>query len=179
MPGRHVYYQLNSYLAHNQQSRQQYQVQPEVVWDIREPSDNARGATTGRRISSRVRQQFATNPPCADFRIACGIFPSKSWYIEIHKRSGVTVGDVLDGLYSGLRHRISKTEWTYMAHTTQSRVAEAFYDRQRRSKDPRYEHQAGLRRIDYMLRSSSFVGLSPSPEYPNTWMLTTRRINRH
>lgn len=170
---------LNNVLSFNPQSRHSTHVHPYLYWDLRNPAESARSADTGHKISPRVRAHFATNPPVKVFRITCGLFPSSSWNIDISNPHGVTVDDVLRGLHQGLRRRISSSEWARIPRQNQSRVAEAFYDRQRHSSDPQYEHSSGVRRIDWLLKHSSFVGLSPSVEQPYTWTLTTRRINSH
>ncbi|EJC99224.1 uncharacterized protein FOMMEDRAFT_148768 [Fomitiporia mediterranea MF3/22] len=170
---------LHHSLAFNPQSTHRYQVEPALLWDLRFPADYARLASMrDRRVPSSVAVQYATSPPVPIFRITCGIFPYREWTIEVRNSRGVTVGDVLNALYRELRHRVSNTEWTAAPRTHQARVAETFYTRCRRSADPRYEQRAGVRRIDWLLKSTVFVGLTPSVERAYTWTLTTKRADK-
>ena len=98
-------------------------------------------------------------------------------------RVGALVGeghmaDVLDALYKTLRHRVTREEWASAPRAHQARIAESFYARVRASRDPKYEERAGVRRIDWLLKSAAFVGLTPSVERGYTWTLTTKRVEK-
>lgn len=170
---------LHQALAFNPQDRHRYHVDPALLWDLKQGPEYSRLATApDRYISKRIRSQYATQPPVPVFRVTCGIFPHNGWEIEVRNPLGVTVEDVLIELYRGLRHRISNKEWEQTPRQHQARVAEAFYERTRHSRDPTYEHSQGVRRIDWLLRSTAFVGLTPSVEYPYTWTLTIKRVGK-
>ncbi|THG93426.1 hypothetical protein EW145_g8378 [Phellinidium pouzarii] len=152
-------------LAFNPQSAHSSYVEPMLFWDTRYPSDYARfPGSHGHRLPAHVASQHATSPPVPIFRIVCGLFPHRAWSVEAHNSRGVTVGDVLSALHRALRHR--------------ARVAEAYYARCRASADPAYEQRAGVRRIDWLLKSTGFVGLTPSVERGYTWSLTTKRAEK-
>ncbi|KAL5522976.1 hypothetical protein ACEPAF_1243 [Sanghuangporus sanghuang] len=172
-------FRLHYALAFDAQSPHRYHVEPALLWDLRYPPEYARLASArDRRLSSSVTSQYATSPPVPIFRVTCGIFPYRNWTIEVHNSRGVTVGDVLNALYRELRHRVNSAEWNGAPRTHQARVAEAFYGRSRRSADPRHEQHAGVRRIDWLLKSTAFVGLTPSVERGYTWTLTTKRADK-
>ena len=170
---------LHHALAFNAQSPHRYHVEPTLLWDLRYSPDYARlSSAPDRRLSSSVKAQYATNPPVPIFRVTCGILPYRDWTIEVHNSRGVTVGDVLNALYRELRHRVNSAEWNGAPRPHQARVAETFYSRSRRSPDPRYEQRAGVRRVDWLLKSTVFVGLTPSVERGYTWQLTTKRADK-
>lgn len=170
---------LHHALAFNPQSTHRYHIEPSLLWDVRYPADYARLASSrDRRLSPSITSQFATSPPVPIFRITCGIFPYREWTVEVRSARGVTVGDVLSALYRELRHRVTSAEWNGAPRSHQARVAEAFYARGRKAADPRYEQRAGVRRIDWLLKSTVFVGLTPSVERAYTWTLTTKRAEK-
>ncbi|KIJ29188.1 hypothetical protein M422DRAFT_137610, partial [Sphaerobolus stellatus SS14] len=117
-------------------------------------------------LSSRDRALPATNPPSSYLTIACEEFP---WVIDIRPSSSssspyVTVGDVLDGVYRGLRHHVSTAEWENASPNTQDRVRESYHRRCKRTqthRDREVESKNGLRRIDWLGKSTMFMGLMP------------------
>ncbi|KAI5116456.1 hypothetical protein M0805_005869 [Coniferiporia weirii] len=166
-------------LAFNPQSTHSSYVEPGLLWDVRYSPDYARLASRAQRLPAHIAAQHATSPPVPFFRIACGLFPhSRAWNVEAHNARGVTVGDVLSALHRALRRRVSPAEWAAAPRAHQARVAEAFYARVRASADPAYEQRAGVRRVDWLLRSTGFVGLAPSVERGYTWTLTLRRADK-
>ena len=183
---------LHHALAFNPQRRHGYSIEPYLIWDVRYPPTYA--SHDRYRLSSSMLNQPATNPPVPVFRIVCGLLPHRSWSVEVVPRHGrvVTVGDVLDALYSGLRHRVSGSEWAEASRSHQARVAEAFYSRARTTsymysrgkgeKERAYyeekEKSAGVRRVDWLVRSTVFVGLTPSVERAYTWTLTLKRAEK-
>jgi len=166
---------MHGALAFSPQSRQAYQTVPEIHWDIRASPQHARSSASGHHLPSSLRAAFATRPALPALCITCGLFPSADWTIVVQNPSGVTVDDILTQLYQTMRKRISGKEWARLGKSQQAVVAEAFHRRTRASSDPNYEHTQGVRRIDWLLSSTQFVGLTPSPEAPLTWTLTTKR----
>lgn len=183
---------LHQALAFNPQSQHNYHVSPLLHWDIRLPppfgrlSGSPRHSHTG--LPPHVLAQPATNPPVPLFRITMGVLPAQ-WTIEVRNSRGVTVGDVLDNIYKGLRHRVSSSEWRSAPRSHQVRVGDAYYARCKMvfekygggrtgEKEKRYEERAGVRRVDWLVKSSCFVGLTPSVERGYTWTLTTKRVEK-
>lgn len=169
---------MHGALAFAPQNRQTYHTVPEINWDIRTSPGHARNASDGHHLPSALRRAFATRPALPAIRITCGLFPSSEWAIVVQNPSGVTVDDVLTTLFQTMRKRISSKEWARLGERQRAMVADAFHRRTRASSDPNYEHGQGVRRIDWLLSSTQFVGLTPSPEAPLTWTLTTKRT-RH
>lgn len=150
---------------------------PFILWDLRNHDGRAIVANTGRIISSsdEVRLLHATSPPAQAFRITCDLFPTRSWDINVSNPRGVKVGDILIGLYQGLQRQMKRSEWVRVRREDQDRVAEAFYDRHGRRLLSNHLC-SGVRRIDWLLKRSLFVGFLPSDNDPYTWVLITRRI---
>ncbi|KAH8105775.1 hypothetical protein DFH11DRAFT_1509818 [Phellopilus nigrolimitatus] len=175
---------LHYALAFNPQSTHSYHVAPSLLWDVRLPPEHARLASSPHsRIPSSVLAQPATSPPVPILRIACGLLPHRAWAVEVHSSStrpggAVSVGDVLAALHAELRHRVAPAEWRAAPRAHQARVAAAFYARVRAAADPAREQRAGVRRVDWLLSSTVFVGLTPSVERGYTWTLTTKRADK-
>jgi len=169
---------LHCLLAFQPTSRQSCQTRPELLWDLKDaPQLAARIASAPHEpLPYANRIEFATSPPLPVLHITCGLFPF-DWPIEVRNDNGVNVGDVLEAIYKSLRHGIAKEDWANTSETQRKRVAEAFYERSRRSADPRYEHSQGVRRVDWLLRHTVFVGLSPAMDGTHTWSLTTKRAD--
>lgn len=151
----------------------------ELIWDLRfSPTHSRLTASPRYSPSSSSTTQFATAPALTSLRIRCGLFPFDEWTIHVQNPQGVTVDDVFAAIYKNLRRGVSKVEWDTFTRTQQTRVAEAFYERSRRSSDPKHEHNSGVRRIDFLLKNTTFIGLSPSLEEAFTWNLVTGRRER-
>ncbi len=169
---------MHGALAFAPQNRQSYHTVPEIHWDIRASPSHARSAADGHHLPSALRRAFATRPALPALYITCGLFPSADWGVVVQNPSGVTVDDVLTQLYQTMRKRISGKEWARLGKQQQAVVADAFHRRTRASPDPNYEHTQGVRRIDWLISSTQFVGLTPSTEAPLTWTLTTKRAKQ-
>ncbi|TDL22711.1 hypothetical protein BD410DRAFT_722311 [Rickenella mellea] len=166
---------LHALLSFSPTSQQNSRTLPPLIWDLKHPPATARPASDPRHhVSPRLFAQHATSPPTQFFRITSGLFPY-SWHIDIQNPHGVTVGDVLEGIFKFLRRGVDKYEFANASRTQSARVAESFYARVQRSHDPRYEQSQGVRRIDWLLKHTMFVGLTPSLDAPHTWTLTMKR----
>ena len=166
---------LHHVLSFSAQNVNACYVLPRLRWDLKHPPVFAQFATDPiQRIPSNILDSFATSPPVSLFTIECGLFPSLDWLIEVEKPDGVTVKDVLSGLYKSLRRRITPNEYALVPETQRKRIADSFYRRVRESPDPSHEQGRGVRRVDWLLKHTVFVGLTPSPEGPLTWTLTTK-----
>jgi len=120
----------------------------------------------------------AVYPPLSFMRIKCPLLP---WPIDVHPdaRSGstvVTVGNVLEAIYSALRHRVSEAEWRAASPETQQRVRHAYLRRCKRQQSHTkraYEESQGLRRIDWLVMNTAFQGLTPGKS-PDRWVMHLR-----
>lgn len=171
-------FKLHQALATPFASLQTTSVQPEILWDMRFSPQHSLLRATYTSIPDHVLRAHATSPPAAFFRITCGLFGSQTWNIDIHNSRGVTVRDVLVELYKGLRKRVEWSEWNGRSHSQQAYMADAFHKRIKLTADPTRERSKGVRRIDWLLQNTGFVGLQRSYDDPYTWTLVTRRNGR-
>ncbi|KLO11648.1 hypothetical protein SCHPADRAFT_830737 [Schizopora paradoxa] len=153
-------------------------VHPEILWDMRFSPQHSILKATQTTIPDHVLRAYATTPPVAFLRITSGLFGSHTWNVDVHNSRGVTVRDVLAELYKSLRKRVEWAEWNGRGHSQQVYMADAFHKRIKLSADPTRERSKGVRRIDWMLQNTVFVGLQRSYEDPFTWTLVTKRNGR-
>ncbi len=153
-------------------------VHPEITWDMRFSPQHSLLRATYTSLPDHVLRAHATSPPVAFFRITCGLFGSNTWNVDIRNSRGVTVRDVLAELYKSLRNRVEWAEWDSRSHSQQAYMADAFHKRTRLSADSTRERLKGVRRIDWLLHNTVFVGLQRSYEDPYTWSLVTKRNGR-
>ena len=166
---------MHGALSFAPQERQHYRVQHDIIWDIRTSPNHARHASDYHHLSTTIRRALATRPALPVLHITCGVFPLHDWDIEVVNPTGVTVDDVLAQLYHTMRKRITNKEWARLSRQQQSYIAETFSLRTKSSSDPRYEHSQGVRRVDWLMSNTLFVGLTPSTDKPYTWTLTLKR----
>ncbi|KZT33303.1 hypothetical protein SISSUDRAFT_1037131 [Sistotremastrum suecicum HHB10207 ss-3] len=137
---------------------------PRIHYDIAAPPST---------ISSDLSEP-ATIPPTPHLRIACELVP---WTIEVSNTqsvTGVTCANVFEAIYSTLRHRIHPDEWERISPKQREKVSEAYYRRCSRTmvRSEKEEQSRGVRRVDWLLKQTKFIGLSPSFEAKETWVLT-------
>lgn len=113
--------------------------------------------------------QPATHPPLPELVIMCDYLP---WHIVVKPVPSaswspgaphiVTVGDVLHTIHRMLRLAVSEREFTTLPPDSQARVTMAF-DARIAQADPRLratETSKGIKRVDFLMESRSFIGLS-------------------
>lgn len=127
-------------------------------------------------ISSYTLGDPATNPPLPEITLKSESLP---WYIRIvpasSRRSYVTVGDVLDQLYATLRGNITQADWDVLNMNERKNVNWAYEARYRRLRGYEgydKEKASGVKRVDYLLGHSRFLGLSRTRDH-NVWVLNT------
>ncbi|KAJ7688417.1 hypothetical protein B0H17DRAFT_1202966 [Mycena rosella] len=136
-------------------------------------------------LSPRVLAEPATTPSLPCVIITCDYFPGGA-PMAIYPSSSkpgalsyVTVADVLNGIYRGLRRQLRKEELDTMpvSQPYMASVHQAFYSRCRRlarTVDPAAadsEARKGIRLIDLLLGKHTFCGLLPTKENPDVWQL--------
>lgn len=120
----------------------------------------------------------ATNPPMQTIIITCQYFKSK-WDIHIRPAPTssspfVTVDDVLDAMYRGLRLPVHPIEYDGIPPHEASHVNAAYYTRCGRvlDQDARLqEHSKGVKRVDFLMGKNRFMGLAATLSGPETWEL--------
>jgi hypothetical protein len=145
----------------------QFSQSPILNWDISlHPSTIS--------IPRRALAEPATSPPLGRVTLRS---PHMPWSITVTAaRDGcVTVGDVLDTIYSTLRANVSSQEFHALPGTKeQRRVSTAYEQRYRRHSSKGYESEkrGGLRRVDFLMGHNMFAGFSPT-RGPDVWALNT------
>lgn len=121
------------------------------------------------KLSTEQLDAPATNPPTRSMSITCRTIP---WTIEISSSvtngSALTVGDVLGGIYRGLRTKATKNEWNGLSSEERKHVRRAWisrYKRQPSLHDQTYEKNQGLRRVDFLCENLAFKGLTPNTAF--------------
>ena len=158
-------------LNFNQQERQGTRVNPPLTWDLRYPPDMA--TLSHCAIPAAILDSPATQPPVSKFYITCALFPR--WVVDVRNPRGVTVRDVLLAVYDKLRKQVTSHEFQRLPQQQQALIQEAAQWRIRHSRNSEYERSRGIRRIDWLLKTTRFVGLTPSTDAPYTWTLVVKR----
>ncbi|KAF7348968.1 hypothetical protein MVEN_01417700 [Mycena venus] len=103
--------------------------------------------------------------------------PHLPWSIVVpaSNRRYVTVGDVLNAVYSALRVNVTPAE--YSALGTQKLKGQATaayrrrYERLRGHRGYTQEKQQGMKRVDFLMGYNKFQGISPTSRSSNVWQL--------
>ncbi|PBK63339.1 hypothetical protein ARMSODRAFT_1007772 [Armillaria solidipes] len=103
----------------------------------------------------------ATHPHIQRMTVICDAMPY--WPITIGDGSGgLSLGDVLQGLYRMMMWRISRSEWERFPEGDRTAIAKAFARRCRalgNSQLENAERQDGVKRVDLLLGKTMFRGL--------------------
>lgn len=153
-------------------------------YDLSHPPSQATLTSSGSfacELSSSDLNRPATYPPVRKMRVTCSLLP---WPITLYPlsdtRSTLTVGDVLEGLFRFLRKHASGDEWHSADQQTREDVRQAWMRRVRRQqthKDREYERANGLRRIDWLDKTTVFQGLEHI-KGTETWILHVRQAGK-
>ncbi|KAG2154215.1 uncharacterized protein EDB93DRAFT_189445 [Suillus bovinus] len=150
-------------------SGERYHVQVPIEWDVRyHPTRHAE--ITNLPIQSSHLSQFATNPPITKLQLVCDLlFPG--WEIIARNPTGVTVQDVLEAIYETLRGLLRTHEWEGMSLKQRSRIEDIHRARCMASLDPEYTRLAGVRRVDCLLSTTMFAGLTSLVRRRDQWQV--------
>ena len=145
-----------------------------VTWDMRDHQSTV--SHKHHPVSRRTLYEPATYPTLPFLHITSHHLP---WSIEVYasNNSFVTVGDVLSSVYHSLRTNITSSDFnTLLSPNNQRRATRAYEDRYRRQRSVRiYEEQkrGGMKRIDFLMGHTQFLGISNSGRRPEEWQLLT------
>jgi hypothetical protein len=108
-------------------------------------------------------------------KITCARLP---WSITVEPQPGapfVTVSDVLLAIYTSLRRNVLPTEFASLPSASQYAVNDAFQRRYKRlhAGDREIEKSKGLKRVDFLVDKTTFMGLSATQKGPEVWQLHT------
>lgn len=144
-----------------------------MTWDLVDHPSTARH--TYQAISRRVLSEPATFPSTSFLRIDS---PHLPWMVKVYASNGsfVSLADVLDAIYHSLRKNITSQEFDSLPTSDDRRRAtqayEQRYRRQRSSQDYKTEKQGGMKRIDFLMGHTRFLGISNYSRRSGEWSLS-------
>lgn len=128
-----------------------------------------------RHISPRFASEPATYPPTTSMTISSPYLP---WTLHVTPRHGViSVSDVLYAIYGGLRTDIHPQDFERMTRDNQKGVRKAYenrYRRMRSSSDAALEKAKGVKRVDFLMGHTVFMGLTTTSN-PTHWVMITAK----
>ncbi|KDR67766.1 hypothetical protein GALMADRAFT_79446 [Galerina marginata CBS 339.88] len=143
-----------------------------VTWDLLDPTQMI--TRDQRPIPSHTLFEPATNPPLAFVTITSPYIP---WTIEVNAshRPYLTLGDIFNGIYHSLHTQITWSEFNLLpSRNAQRRATRAYewrYRRQQSARVYKHEKRGGMKRIDFLLEHSRFIGISNTCCQPDKWQL--------
>ena len=163
---------------------------PHIMWDISQLPTTAK-RITGNHVIKDVTDKLdniATYPAVARLVVACqvGVAQQLWGHVEVKasRPSGVTVWDVLNGIFEYFQKRVGRRELDRMKEMLgdeqlEVKMADAFYQRILVTPAlPGYELKEGLKRVDCLGDACFFWGLYMSYNDDSTWQLNLGLVNR-
>ncbi|KAF8518256.1 hypothetical protein BU17DRAFT_48831 [Hysterangium stoloniferum] len=145
---------------------------PVILWDVRLPPETIRTSKAPSRNITRLLDQPAVSPPWTFMRLRSSLLP---WIVECTNPAGVTLADVLDGIYDCLRQKIQRDDWRESSEEFQSRLLDAWRRRCQMAgeMDGRAirirEEKRGVCRVDWLLWDYEWLGITRSKSELETW----------
>jgi len=125
-------------------------------------------------LSTRTLREHATTPPLPFLTITSIHLP---WTIKVYASNGVyvTLEDIFDSIYRTLRTNITSAEFNmFSTQDDQRRATRAYEKRYRRLRNTRaYEEEkrGGMKRVDFLMGHTKFLGISNSSRRSDEWQL--------
>ena len=125
-------------------------------------------------LSTRTLHEQATTPPLSFLTISSIHLP---WTIKVYASNGsyVTIEDVFDSIYRTLRTNITSAEFNmFSTQNDQRRATRAYEQRYRRLRNNKaYENEkrGGMKRVDFLMGHTKFLGISNNSHRPDEWQL--------
>jgi len=99
------------------------------------------------------------------------------WGVKVQASNGsyITLEDVLDSIYRTLRVNVTQAEFASLPSSKEQRRATESYERRyRRIRHEglyQEEKRGGMKRVDFFLGRSRFMGLVNNGRRPDEWLL--------
>lgn len=150
-------------------------IPPPLEYDLRLPPATLTSTRFHNNRSMHPFTEAATTPALPFLQITSPYLP---WTIAIHpqpRNRHVTVEDVIHGIHRSLRENITQMEFDLLPTIRDKQKVSQAYERRyqsfrRGSRAYKAEKQGGVKRVDFLRRSTRFMGLSPSAN--GTWVMT-------
>ncbi|KAL0946664.1 hypothetical protein HGRIS_012854 [Hohenbuehelia grisea] len=145
---------------------------PLLKWDLTFPP-SAAGSLTGRPI---IPSDRATSVPLSSITI---LLPHIRWPIKVYasyRGGAITITDILNAIYDTLRENVASSDYHALPRQEQKRVTASYENRYRRIKSNRgyaEEKSQGVKKVDFLMGKTRFMGLSTSGSRPDHWVLHT------
>jgi hypothetical protein len=127
------------------------------------------------RLGAYDLEQPATNPQMTRVRIVCDLVPQ--WPVDVHvsgttltphrrhrpARPYLTLEDLLFAVHASLHRKISHDDWGRLTYAQETEIARAYtrrYKASGSSSEERRQQAEGVKRIDFLLRSTWFKGFT-------------------
>ncbi|KAG6377467.1 hypothetical protein JVT61DRAFT_15273 [Boletus reticuloceps] len=136
-------------------------------WDIRHAPHRA-VRVAGQVVLAHHLTQPATFPGVATLHVISDLL-AEDWAITAHNSNGVTIDDILSATYTALHVPLTQSEWECMSPMQRARIEEVFYARCEASRDFDRARHGGVRRMDCLLHTTVFSGLSSLMYRGNRW----------
>ncbi|KIJ50429.1 hypothetical protein M422DRAFT_777140 [Sphaerobolus stellatus SS14] len=149
---------------------------PRLQWDVRLAPSTARIAKPPYRPLDHYLDQYAIEPAWTFVRLRCDLLP---WIVECSNPRGVTVRDILDGVWDCLREPIDSDDWRESTRDFRERLQEVFELRTKLIGDKegraqrRREEDDGVKRVDWLLWDFEWLGIKKSSDL-ETWDFSFR-----
>jgi hypothetical protein len=148
-----------------------------MTYDLRDPVSTATAAHNW--LSTETLHQSAFNPSLSRITITSAYLP---WTIKVFasNASYITLQDVFSSIHSALRTNITPTEFQLLpSNHHRKRATHAYQQRYRRlrhrtnsDKASEWEKHAGMKRVDFLMDHTKFLGISSKGCKPNDqWYL--------
>jgi len=160
------------------------------MWDVSQLPTTANRITGNHVIVSLGGKldDVATHPAVDRLVVACQVGVAERFWghidVKASRSKGVTVWDVLNGIYEYFQKRVGRRELNRMKELLgderlEEKMADAFYQRVCITPAlPGYELKEGLKRVDCLGDSCFFWGLYVSYNDDDTWQLNLGLVNR-
>ena len=125
-------------------------------------------------LSIRTLREPATTPPLSFLTITSIHLP---WIIKVYASNGlyVTLEDIFDTVYRNLRTNITGAEFNlFSKQDDQRRATRAYEKRYRRLRNTvayEAEKRGGMKRVDFLMGHTKFLGFASSSRRPDEWQL--------
>jgi hypothetical protein len=148
-----------------------------ITYDFRDPIFTATATHNNQRLSIETLRQSAFIPSLSHTTITSSYLP---WTIKVYASNApyITLQDVLSSIHSVLRTNITSTEYRLLpSHHHRERAIRAYQQRYRRlrqkpysdisNKESESEKRAGMKRVDFLMEHTRFLGISCIGCQPN------------
>ncbi|KAF8811420.1 hypothetical protein BYT27DRAFT_7208559 [Phlegmacium glaucopus] len=148
-------------------------LKPQITYDLMEHPSTIM-TRNNYSLSPRTFREPATTPPLPFLTITSIHLP---WTIKVYASNGsyVTLEDVFDCMYRSLRTNITSGEFKMFPRPEdQRRATRAYEQRYRRLRNNRAydeEKRGGMKRVDFLMGRTKFLGISNSSRRPDEWQL--------